>query len=354
MLYNGADKETRQEMAEMLGYDKLKSYTADYSEAANQYMNANSKLLMESLRKADEKVRLDVADSIWISKNGEFNDTLEKSLLAPVRYYYDGDIFHVDFKEEKTLEALNKWVSDKTQGMIDPFIESFSDPELLRLYLVNAVYFNGEWSIPFDPAQSTKGNFNGKTIMDRVDMMSMYETDYRYLSEKGIRGIEIPYGDGRLVMNIILPEDQENQSIDEVYDALPAGEMEAFLKKLDTVGKSEIGWLELPKFELEYGLKNLNEALKNLGMEKAFLEGGADFELIGKDLYVSAVVHKAKIKVEEWGTEASAATGIEVKCTAAEPEPLNFIVDVPFICFIRDTQTDTILFMGEIRNPRTN
>jgi serpin B len=275
----------------------------------------------------------------------------DANIINNIILFYVIILKNPDFKEEKTLEALNKWVSDKTEGMIDPFIESFSDPELLRLYLVNAVYFNGEWSVPFDPQKTRKSYFTGKSGSITVDMMGMYGKEYRYLSENGIRGIEIPYGDGRLVMNILIPEDPENIFIDELYDGLSAEEIEAFLEKLDTAGKTEISRLELPKFEIEYGLKNLNDALKDLGMKKAFEVGGADFKQIGESLYVSAVVHKAKIKVEEWGTEASAATGIEVNTEAALLDPNNFIVDVPFIYFIRDTQTDTILFMGEMQGP---
>jgi len=180
--------------------------------------------------------------------------------------------------------------------------------------------------------------------------MSCYsETEFRYRNEKGIRGIEIPYGDGRMVMNILIPEDTKQNTIDELYKELTPEEIGAYLSKMDTVEKTEIGRLQLPKFEMEYGLEVLNDALQVLGMEKAFQEGSADFEQIGNNLFVSTVSHKAKIKVEEWGTEASAATGIEMETTGAMlEEPINFIVNVPFIFFIRDTKTGTILFMGEM------
>ena len=130
-------------------------------------------------------------------------------------------------------------------------------------------------------------------------------------------------------------------------------EKDTFFGNLDKVVTSKIGTLGVPRFEMEYGMVELNDVLAEMGMTKAFVPGEADFELIGKNLYVSRVVHKAVIKVEEWGTEASAATGIEMKCTSAAPEeqPLNFIVDVPFLFFIRDTFTDTILFMGSMKQP---
>jgi serine protease inhibitor len=202
MLYNGSDHETRNEMAQMLGYDKLEGFTKDYNETANQYMNANNLFLREVMQKADSKVKINIGNSIWMSLNGEFSENMDRALLAPVRYYYDGDIFDVDFKEGKTLNNLNKWVSKKTEGMIDPFIEAFSNPEMLRLFLVNAVYFNGEWSIPFEPKDTRRDIFHGKNAERNVDMMFMNDTEFRYLNEHGIKGIEIPYGNGQIVMNV--------------------------------------------------------------------------------------------------------------------------------------------------------
>jgi serpin B len=351
MLNNGADKETRDEMAKLLGYDQLKNYTKEDGRAADDYMNANSKLLMDELQKADQKVKINVANSIWLSLNGEFSDNLNSSLLAPVRYYYDGDIFDVDFTKQETLDSINRWVSKKTNKMIDPFLEKFSDKEMLRLFLANAVYFNGKWAVPFSPEDTRKDRFYGKNSETYPDMMFLFNTQYRYLSENGIQCIELPYGDGRIVMNVLIPEESGSKTIDELYRSLSEEEIMAILEKTDSLGKTEIRKLELPKFEMEYGLTVLNDALKELGMKKAFEPGKADFEQIGKNLYVGTVSHKAKIKVEEWGTEAAAATGIEVECTSAVQEDyIDFIVNKPFIFFIRDTKTDTILFMGEIND----
>jgi len=351
MLYNGADGETRTEMAELLGYDLLKDGTKEYSEVSNNYMNANGKLLIETLEKADPKVKLSIANSIWLSKDAKFKDSAEAAFLAPVRNYYKGDIFSVDFKEDKTLDQVNSWVSDKTEGMIDPFIKSFSDKDMLRLFLVNAIYFNGKWTVPFSPDDTLRIKFNGLDSIRNVDMMCMSQEEYRYYSENGIRGIELPYGNGRLTMNVLIPEDTMNETIGDLYREISTDEMNAFLNKLDNVQKTVIGKLELPKFEMEYGMKSLNDALINLGMNTAFDESKADFGLIYDELFVSLVGHTAKIQVEEWGTKAAAVTAIECETTSAlVEEPLDFIVDVPFVFFIRDTQTGAILFMGEMNN----
>lgn len=353
MLYNGSDQGTRAEMAKLLGYDLLEGYTTEYSEAANHYMNANSRLLMDQLVTADPKVKINIANSIWLAKEKEFSDQIEAALLSPARYYYDGDIFDVDFTEKKTLELVNEWVSDKTEGMIDPFLEEFSDPDSMRVFLANAVYFNGKWSTPFEPMDTREIPFYGEKETQTVDMMHHFNKYFRYYNEHGIQVIEVPYGDGRIVMNILIPEDKQQQSILKLYDGLSREELEDYFDKLDSTDKIKIGILGVPKFELEYGLAELNGALSGMGMEEAFIPDEADFELIGEDLYVGRVVHKAMIKVEEWGTKAVAATGIDMQAGSVEPEepPVNFIADVPFLFFIRDTATDTILFMGSMQQP---
>lgn len=347
MLYNGADQKTREEMAKLLGYDRLDNYTTDYSSEANHYVNANNQLLMERLQGADKRVQIQLGNSIWLSGHGEFSDTIEESILAPVRYYYDGDIFEVDFSDEQTLKDVNAWVADKTEGMIDPFLDSFQDPESLRMFLANAVYFNGEWSIPFEPKNTRPGTFYGVNAQTEVSMMYHHDEEFRYYTEGELKGIELPYGGGRIVMNILLPAKQENNTIHDIYELMDLSEIDSFLDHLDRAPKIKFSTVAIPKFELEYGLQNLNDELMSLGMEQAFDTMEADFNKIGDDLFVSRVGHKAKIQVEEWGTKASAATGIEVDTTSAELNPLLFIADVPFLFFIRDTVTDTILFMGQ-------
>lgn len=347
MLYNGADGGTRQEMAELLGYDLLAGYTDNYNDAANQTMNSYSRYIREALQKADQAVTIDTANSVWLAKGMQFKSKMEEALLAPARNYYNADIFQVDFNDDKTLDNVNKWVADHTDGMIDPFLEEFRNKEDIRLFLANAIYFNGKWSNPFSPDKTDTASFYGLDSTQSVDMMHMYGERYRYYTGSGLRGIEIPYGNESIVMDVFIPE-KAGENIGEVYNSLSADDIAGFLKQLDASAKTKINTLALPKFELEYGLVSLNDVLQDLGMEAAFGDA-ADFSLIGDNLFVDEVAHKAKIQVEEWGTKASAATGITVDTTSAEIlEPVNFIVEVPFIFLIRDKQSGSILFMGEM------
>ncbi|MDF2485425.1 MAG: Serine protease inhibitor [Herbinix sp.] len=351
MLYNSADTTTRTELADLLGYDDMPNYANEFSEDSNEFMNANSRHLMDILQNEDSKVQISIANSIWLAQNEIFQDTIETALLAPVRSYYNGDIYQVDFTQEKTLNEVNNWVSDKTEGMIDPFIEAFTDPEQLRLFLVNAIYFNGKWSKPFSPDDTVRREFHGTNTSTQVDMMVMTEEKYRYYAQDGIQAIEIPYGNELLVMDVLMPLDKENTKISELYEKLTIEEIKHFMQELDSVYNAEIATLMLPKFTMEYGVVELKDTLQELGMKDAFDKGKADFHLINDDIYVSSVVHKAKIEVEEWGTKAAAATGITMETTSAiNADTLDFVVDVPFIFLIRDRETDTVLFIGQMNN----
>jgi len=350
MVYNGADGKTRSEIAELLGYDKVDGYTADYSEEANAYMNSNEKYLIDALLNVDPKVQINVANSIWMAENAKFNDTIDEALLTPVRKYYDGDIFQVDFTLDETLDQVNEWVSDNTDKMIDPFLDQFQDKESLMLFIANAIYFNGKWTLPFEKSNTRQAPFYGREGTREVDMMHMSDEQYRYLAMEGIRGVEIPYGNEKLVMNVLIPEDPNNGVIGDLLGDKSCEELNRFLLELDNSSKIKLGTLALPKFEMEYGTVDVTKALKELGMEEAFTDN-ANFSLIGDNIFISTISHKAKIEVEEWGTKAAAATGLEMNLTSMPLDPpINFIVDVPFLFTIRDKVTGTILFIGEMNN----
>ncbi|HHX13155.1 MAG TPA: serpin family protein [Clostridiales bacterium] len=350
MVYNGADGKTRNEIAELLGYDVIEGYTPDYSKEANSDMNYNVKYLIDALLNADPKVQINVANSIWMAEGIQFNDTIDEALLAPVREYYGADIFQVDFTLDETLEQVNKWVSHNTDKMIDPFIEQFQDKESLMLFIANAIYFNGKWTLPFEKSNTRQTPFYGREGTKEVDMMHMSGEQYRYLAMEGVRGVEIPYGNENLVMNVLIPEDPNNVLIGDLLAGKSSEELNQFLLELDKSSKIKLGTLALPKFEMEYGTVDVTKALKELGMEEAFTDN-ANFSLIGDNIFISTISHKAKIEVEEWGTKAAAATGLDVNTTSMPLDPpINFIVDVPFVFTIRDKATGTILFIGEMNN----
>jgi serpin B len=138
-----------------------------------------------------------------MAKDEKFADSIDAALLTPVRNYYNGDIFQVDFTGETALKQVDNWVSDRTDGMINPFLQQFTSPEKMRLLLINAIYFNGTWRSPFSPDDTVEATFHGLTSDSSVNMMNLHEEEYRYYSDNGMQGLELPYGEGKLVMDCL-------------------------------------------------------------------------------------------------------------------------------------------------------
>lgn len=353
LLYNCTDGNTRSELAALLGYDELANYTQDYSKNANEYTNANASYIMNSLNKSDKKVELNVANSIWLSKDNIFSDTLEESLLSPVRNYYKADIFKVDFALDNTLKGINNWVSDNTKEMIPGIFEEQSEIEELKLLLVNAIYFDGKWRYPFDEKDTKKEMFNGLTNSNMIDMMHKYKTKYRYFEVDGIRGLEMPYDDKQIVMDILIPQAPEKDHIGDLLSRLSNEELLELVDEFNHSDYTEINELAMPKLNLEYSPDSLKNILMNLGMREAFDYNLANLDLAGDNLYVDDICHKAKLEVDEEGTKAAAVTSVRITETSVMPEVkdiIDFIIDIPFTLIIRDSSTNTILFMGELNN----
>ena len=166
----------------------------------------------------------------------------------------------------------------------------------------------------------------------------------------GIKGIALPYVGGNMVMKVFLPA-EDGGDINALFSALDVDEREQLLDSLDGAETKEISRLAMPKFSMEKSIDNVEGILQDMGVTEAFLMD-ADFDKIGEDLYVSRILHKAKIEVDEEGTKAAAATAVMVNDTAAfiEEEIIDFIMDKPFVYVLQDTETGIILFMGRVNN----
>lgn len=354
MLYNCTDGDTRSELAAVLGFDKLEAYTPNYSKESNKYVNSNALFMLKKLQDMDKKVELSIANSIWLSKDIRFNSTIEEAVLSPVRDYYNADIYKADFTLEETLKRINSWVSDNTNKMIPILFEDQRDIIDSRMLLVNAIYFDGEWLKTFDAADTTKDEFHGITATNIIDMMHMYNNDFRYIVVDGIRGLQMPYNGGGVVMDIFIPEDPDNNNISTLLNGLSKEEFSDLIKMFDRSLYTEINNLAMPKFKMDYTV-DLNNVLREIGMNEAFDMSAANLDLAGDELYVDDVCHKAVLEVDEKGTKAAAVSAVIVTDTEAplnEDPMINFIVDIPFMLIIRDQFTNTILFMGEMNDIR--
>ena len=335
MAYNGAEGETKDAMAAVLDLEGM-----SLEEVNEQLGN-----LMTSLEQADEDVLLEIANSLWANQDYALNPDFAQRC----REWYEAEVANLDFSDPQSPQTINDWVKEKTHDKIDNIVNKLS-PEL-ALILINAVYFNGKWETPFDAEMTEDGDFHlldGGTLT--VPLMRRWD-EFSYYEDEGLQAVSLPYGEdskGRMSMYVILPS--EGRDYGEFLGTLSEANWEAWMDMFD----DREGELALPRFKVEYE-KELNDALKAMGMEPAFRGGLADAfaDLGGEDAFISKVLQKTYIDVNEEGTEAAAVTKVEMEATAVMPdtEPFTMRVDRPFFFAIRDNQTGAILFMGSIVDP---
>jgi serpin B len=299
--------------------------------------------------KDDEGFRLNIVNAIWGQKGYDFLDTF----LDVLAENYGAGLRILDFiaETEESRLAINQWVSDETEGRIKDLIPPGAVDPLTRLVLTNAIYFDAAWQYPFE-RRTTSGPFylldGGQVI---VPMMKQTES-LGYARGQRYQAVELLYDGGELSMVILLPEAGEFKAFEEGLQAEQLNDIISGLQ--DTEVK-----LTMPKFDFDSEF-NLTVTLAAMGMPHAFIPPspfsaqGADFSAMtgNRELFITDVVHKAFVAVDEAGTEAAAATGVIIAPTAMPPAPdVEVTVDRPFIFLIRDIDTGAILFVGRVVNP---
>jgi serpin B len=329
MTWNGAAGETKAGMAEVL---ELQGLSVDE-------VNRGNLALMQALREFED-VELLLANSLWMREGSPFED----GFLERNRGYYDARIEALDFDDPEAPSIMNAWVSDQTRGMIPKIIDGLSPDAVL--VLLNAIYFKGLWTDPFDPEITRDHPFtrqDGSTI--RVPMM-MKSGDFSYFEEEDVQAVRLPYGEGWVNLYVFLPGPDSD-----LIDLLDGLDLETWNAWLSEFSERE-GSLGLPRFEFDYE-KTLNDVLSALGMGMAFDPSEAEFrEMSPLDpLFIALVKHKSRIEVNEEGTEAAAATGVVMEMAAAPEEKFRMTCDRPFLFAIADNKTGAILFLGTVAEP---
>ena len=333
MTYNGAAGETKQGMERALDIQGM-----NHLELNQAYLQ-----LRTALESADPKVQLSIANSLWGRKGVEFNP----SFIQRNKQYYGAEITALDFNDPGAAGTINSWVSDKTKGKIDKIVDRI-DPQAI-LFLINAIYFKGTWSREFDKAKTKDDQFTTMTGTQKRHPMMNQSGKYRYYEDKTFQAVSLPYGGSRVSMYIFLPA--KGTSIVQFQKQLNAASWDSWMSEfVETQGD-----IALPRFKVDYEI-GLNDALKQLGMGVAFDPNRADFSGVAKyseNAFISRVKHKAFAEVNEEGTEAAAATSVEMSVTSVMRPRKSFrmIVDHPFFCAIRDNRTGALLFMGSIVDP---
>lgn len=327
MTMNGAEGETRDAVR-----NTLKMGAFSDKELNNYYRNLKKYLL-----NADSETNISIANSIWTNKfipvKCAFKRTNKK--------YYDAEIKEVDFSLPTTANLINQWASDNTNNLIDNIIDRTNGDDLI--YLLNAIYFKGNWSTSFDKSNTVEAPFFVESDM-RVKVDMMHQTNkFDYTEDANLQMIKLPYGNKTYSMMVLLP--QKKQSLKNIAAALrDLNYWETLNSKLYS---TEVD-LALPKFKTKYS-KRLEGILSDMGMAVMFSPRG-NFSKISKyPANLSIVKQDSYISTDEEGTEAAAVTMVARK-SAGGSEKVTFRADRPFIYIIKENNTDAILFMGVVKN----
>ena len=338
MTYEGARNNTAVEMENVLHVEQSNDSFHQYMQSLYNYMNNN------------DEYNVSTANALW----PDVGFTLLDEFVDIIETYYGGKASEVEYgNPEEAARIINEWVENQTNNLIKDLVPASAiDPVLTKLILTNAIYFKGIWQVQFDELNTTDRDFtlsSADTV--QVETMKLIGADdkFNYTETGDLQILELPYTGGDISMMILLPREGV-----ELSDVISSLKREDYISWIDEMYETKAD-IYLPKFKFEtsYGL---NDYLKELGMVDAF-DNAADFSGIDgtKNLFISSVLHKAFVEVNEEGTEAAAATAVIMDLKAVSPdeppERITFDCNHPFVFTIHHKETGTILFMGTVDDP---
>ena len=355
-LVPGARGATREELEGVLGLHGLNGPAEEsVSELLESLLNRKTPDWEYSSGEPREVERdlftLNIATALFVQEAypilASYRDT--------VMDHFRAELFSLDFKAAaEAAGRINGWVSEQTQGKIPTLVSSSGLDPLTRLVLANAVYFKASWSNPFEEWYTSPEPFLLSSESGRADTvevrMMRQDLDLRYWADEalGVEAVSIPYE--AMSMVVLLPGTGRLSALEDALDA-------AFLDRVVAGWEPTLVDLKLPRFEVRC-TSQLTEALRGLGIEAGFDTLRSDFSGVTdhpEGLSISSVMHDAWVKVDEEGTEAAAATSMDLLCDDSSeeepPEAIPFHIDRPFVFVIRDDETGAVLFMGRIMDP---
>jgi serpin B len=341
MTYAGARGDTQAQMGKALHFDLPQAQLHPAFNALDLALANQPK----AASKDQNPLQLNIANAVWAEQTFPFLP----DFLDTIALNYGAGIHQADFinQYEPVRKEINGWVSDQTKNKIKDLLAKGTLDSNTRMVLVNAIYFKADWLSPFDANNTSDQPFhllNGSTVTVKMMSQDMYGIPYSH--GNGWQAVELTYAGNTAAMDILVPDDGNFEAFDSSLD------MATFDSILGTMQPTDSVHLGLPKFSFtrDFGLK---DQLSALGMPDAFDPNLADFSgMTGKrDLFISDVIHKAFVAVDEKGTEAAAATAVIMELAMARISNVSLIVDRPFLFLIRDTVSGQILFMGRVVNP---
>jgi serpin B len=331
MTLNGANGATRDAMLAALRMNGL----------TPEIINNSYKDLTEALLSVDKRVLISIANSVWTEKNF----VVKKPFTDALTQYYNAESKSFDITDPLVPNQINSWIESKTNGLIKKMIDQLDQSTVMLL--INAIYFKGKWSSQFDKDKTVQGSFyksGGATA--QVPMMKQI-SEFKIYNGEGFTLAEFPYGQGNFVLDVLLP-DADN----EIKSIMPLINDNSFKGWISMLSERKTD-LSFPRFKYGYK-KDLNDILTDMGMGIAFTDN-ADFSNISDlGLLISMVKHQAFIETNEEGSEAAAATIVGISTTSMPADPYILNIDHPFLYIIRETSTNSILFMGRVSDPLAN
>ena len=346
MVNDAATGLTEKELEETLGFN----------EGGIQAVNDYCKKLIDGLPKVDDKVTLNIANAIFLNKDW----TLKQQFTQDMQTYYDAKAEALDFKAPETLDHINGWCNEKTNGMIPTILDEI-DP-LIMSYLLNAIYFKADWASKFDPQNTKDETFTTENGNSSTKIPMMHQNVLiKYMKNNTYSAIEMPYGNGLWNMVVMMPE--EGKNTDDIINHLKMFGVYPMLYddidgSLDTwvFGPYEVD-LKLPRYETSSDTDDLEDGLiglmKKMGINRAFEDGLAEIpNMCELPVYIEIMRQKAKIKVNEEGSEAAAVTVVGVANKSMGSETMEypkatFHANRPFVYVIRENSSGVILFVGK-------
>jgi len=332
MLYAAAEGETKAQIQKTFHYP------------APAILNPNSAALYNQFNKPNPDYKLATVNDLWMQQGL----TPTKSYIDTVQRYYSGQVTALDFEgsSDSARQTINKKIAEKTKQLIPQLLPKGSIKSDTAVVLTNAVYFKGDWTMPFTAERTSAQPFYNAVGRASTVQMMQQQSYFDYYEDKHIQVVQLPYKGDDLSMLVVLPKLNHKLAMQQLAKSLNATKIKQWSAGLV---RQEVD-LQLPKFKLDarYQMKTL---LADMGMPKAF-NNGAEFNLYadGTPIKLDEVYHQAVVTVDEKGTEAAAAAGA-VGMYVGRSYPVEFKADHPFMFVIKDNKTDAILFLGQVNKP---
>lgn len=333
LLNNGAAGETQEQINKVLGFGDT---------GADGINTFCSKLLTEAPG-LDELTKVLISNTIFVNQGMGYE--LKASFTEKAKTYYQAEPDCRDFGDGKTLDVINQWANDHTEGMIPQILsEDEFDPTFVS-YLLNAIYFKGTWTLKFDEKDTQEEAFETGSKQPPVVPMMHMEKELPYLEDDDFQAVRLPYGDGAYAMTVLLP--REGKDGIRLLKAMTANKWNDRYQYPYYYKDAIIVDLKLPRFETDTNI-DLQELMCNLGMPKAFNPAAEFPDFCNTAIYIGLMKQVAKIKVNEEGTEAAAVTIIGEKTAGVhEPKQVKFHANRPFMYVISEQSTGAIFFIGQ-------